>query len=351
MALNTLRLGDPLREMIDEVAAAAARAGDLTRQLLAFSRKQIVEPKVVDLSVLLENMHSMLARLLGEDIDLQIHARRDIGCVRADPSHLEQVVLNLAINGRDAMPDGGKLVIETDAIVLDEDYCAVHPNAKEGPYVLLAVRDGGMGMDAETQEKIFEPFFTTKQQGQGTGLGLATVLGIVEQNGGRIDVISEAGQGTTFRVYFPRVAEDPKDAKEKERSTFAEGGETVLVVEDEKMVRNLAVRLLESCGYEVWAAASGPDALALAERRAGRVDLLLTDVVMPQMNGRQLADTLSKKYPQLKILYTSGYTDDVIAHHGLLDEGVRFIAKPYSRHALATKVRETLDDEPPSGRK
>ncbi len=343
LALDDLPVQDPLRESLEEITKAADRAAALTQQLLAFSRKQVIAPKVINLSHLVERMHSMLVRLIGEDIILRTVPAKQLGWVRADPGQIEQVVLNLAINARDAMPDGGDLVIETADVLLDEEYCKQHGNATPGDHVILTVSDTGCGMSAEIREKIFEPFFTTKQLGQGTGLGLATVFGIIEQNEGNIEVYSEPQMGSSFKVYFPCVAEESETRTRSESREPVGGPETVLVVEDEEIVRTLAVRLLEHCSYNVLAAASAGDAIVLAERYEGPIDLLLTDVVMPQMNGRELAERLIKMRPGIKVLYTSGYTQNIIAHHGVLDDGIQFVAKPYSLDSLTARVREVLD--------
>ncbi|MBW2700841.1 MAG: response regulator [Deltaproteobacteria bacterium] len=343
LALDDLSSEDPLHESIVEIASAAARASRLTRQLLAFSRKQVIAPRVINLSDLIENLHPMLRRLLGEDTILKTSPKKDLGHVLADPSQIEQVVLNLAINARDAMPDGGELLIETADIVLDDAYCAMHATTKPGAYVMLAVSDTGAGMSAEIREKVFEPFFTTKQLGQGTGLGLATVHGIVEQSGGRIEVYSEEGRGTSFKIFFPRASEEAKPLVKTTVDEAAGGQETVLVVEDEEMVCRLAVKLLSRRGYQVLSATSPGEAIALVEQHEGPIDLLLTDVIMPKMNGRELADKITELRPEIKVLFTSGYTQNIIAHHGVLDEEVEFLAKPYSLDALATRVRQVLD--------
>ncbi len=340
LALADLTSANPLREPITEIAAAASRASDLTQQLLAFSRRQVIEPRVIDLSQQIEKLHPMLTRLIGEHIVLRTVAQPCAGRVRVDPAQIDQVVLNLAVNARDAMPDGGELLIETTDIRLDE----AHPHQTPGTYVMLTVSDTGGGMDEETREKIFEPFFTTKQLGQGTGLGLATVFGIVSQNDGRIEVCSEPGQGTTFRVYFPHCPDPAEPVAPSQTPAPTGGGETVLLVEDEEIVRNLGVKLLRRLGYHVLATGSGGEALILAEKHEGPIDLLLTDVVMPIMNGDELADRLSEAQPGIKVLFMSGYPQDVIAHHGVLYEGVRFMPKPFTIDTLAAKVREVLDD-------
>jgi PAS domain S-box-containing protein len=345
LALLDLSAEDPLCKPMEQIAKAAGRAADLTRQLLAFSRKQVIAPKVVDLNHLIENLHPMLVRLIGEDIILRTVPQKRLGRVRVDPGQIEQVVLNLVINARDAMPGGGEVLIEAADVWLDDYYCEKHAKATPGAYVMLAVSDTGFGMSAEIREKIFEPFFTTKQLGQGTGLGLATVFGIVEQSGGRIEVYSEPGKGSSFKVYFPRVADQAETLTRADVPAPLGGKETVLVVEDEEMVRSLAVKLLTRLGYEALAAGDGDEALVLAKHHEGPIDLLLTDVVMPHMNGRELAAKLAELRPGIKVLYTSGYTQNLIAHHGVLDEGVQLVAKPYSLNTLAARVREALDRE------
>ena len=344
LVLSDMSTEDPFRAGIEEINTAAERAADLTQQLLAFSRKQIIEPKVISLSQLIKNLHPMLVRLLGEDIILKTVPQKGIGRVRVDPGQIEQIVLNLAINARDAMPDGGDLLIETADVSLDDDYSETHSRAQTGPHVMLAVSDTGHGMSAEIREKIFDPFFTTKELGQGTGLGLATVFGIVEQSGGRIEVYSEPDQGSTFKVYFPRVEKKSEPLERPQRTQIPGGIETVLVVEDEQMVRKLAQKLLERLGYQVLAAGDGPKAIALVQQHEGPIHLLLTDVVMPHMNGRELAENLTGLRPGLKVLFTSGYTHNVISHKGVLAEGMQFIAKPYTLNELAHRVRQVLDE-------
>jgi len=346
LGLSDLSSGDPLCKSLEMITTAAERAADLTKQLLAFSRKQIVAPQVIDLSLLIESLHPMLLRLLGEDIILRTVPRKRLGSIRVDPGQVEQIVLNLTINARDAMPEGGELVIETADVVLDDDYCKKHALAEPGTYIMLAVSDTGCGMSAEIREKIFEPFFTTKPVGQGTGLGLATVFGIVKQSGGRVEVCSEPGKGSSFKVYFPRVAGEGVTPLRSQVTGMPEpsrGQETVLVAEDDAMVRTMAVRILKRLGYEVLAAGSGSEALALAERHPGPIDLLFTDVVMPHMNGRELAARLVETRPHIKVLYTSGHTNIVIDHPVVPEAGVQSIAKPYSFLTLGARVREVLD--------
>ena len=291
-------------------------------------------------------MQDLLQRVLGEDIELMVLPVEGGGTVRADRSQVEQVVMNLAVNARDAMPEGGALTIETDNVELDAAHAATHPSVRPGPYVMLAVSDTGTGMDEATRSRIFEPFFTTKDPGKGTGLGLATVYGIVKQSGGSIWVYSEPGQGTTFKVYLPRVDGVPIAAPPPAPLT-AGGTETVLIVEDEDLLRDLARRMLQLAGYVVLTAANGEEALRVLEAQDGRVDLVLTDVVMPGISGRELAVRLALSHPDLKVLFTSGYTDDVIQRHGLLDCTTHFLSKPYSMEELTRKVRATLDGPKP----
>ena len=344
LLLDTLAPEAPEREDLEEIRKAAKRAGELTRQLLAFSRQQVLAPQVLDLNVLVANMEKLLRRLIGEDIELRTALARDLEAVKADSSQLEQVIVNLAVNSRDAMPQGGRLTIETANVELDQAYAEQHFPAQPGSYVLLAVSDTGTGMDAATMSRIFEPFFTTKETGKGTGLGLATVYGVVKQSGGYIWVYSEPGQGTSFKVYLPRVTEAPQPAPAAPtRAAALMGSETVLLVEDDEMVRNLARRMLEARGYTVLSASRGEDALGVVERHDGPIDLLVTDVVMPGMSGRSVAQRLLGLRPGLKVLYLSGYTDDAIVRHGMLEPGIAFLQKPFSADALARKVREVLD--------
>ncbi len=347
MTLQALKADDPLRSNIEQVKEAGARAAALTRQLLAFSRKQVLEPKVLDLNAVVTNIDKMLTRTIGEDIDLVAALTPGLGRVKADPGQIEQVIMNLATNARDAMPDGGMLTIETANVELDAAYAQMHMAITPGRYVMLAVSDTGCGIDAETQRRIFEPFFTTKEQGKGTGLGLATVYGIVKQSGGSIWVYSEPGHGTTFKIYLPRV-EAPTEAVEPDtaRARPPNGTETILLVEDAAGVRSLARAALQVYGYSVLEAANGNETIALSEQYQGVIHLLVTDVVMPGMNGRALAERLTTRLPQMKVLYVSGYTDDTIVRHGMLDAGMAFLQKPFTPLALARKVREMLDAPP-----
>jgi CheY-like chemotaxis protein len=319
----------------------------LTRQLLAFSRREIVEPQVLDLNQVLGNLDMMLRRLIGEDIDLATHLPSGLWPVKIDPTQVEQVVVNLAVNARDAMPTGGKLTIETANVVLDEVYAAQHLEVEPGEYVLLAISDNGVGMSEDILDRIFEPFFTTKERGKGTGLGLATVFGIAKQNQGHISVYSEVDRGTTFKIYLPRAAEGARAAPQatSDRATLPRGSETLLLVEDETPVRELSRDILTGQGYLVLTAKDGVEALEIAQRHQGPIHLLLTDVVMPRLGGRALADHLHTSRPEMRVLYTSGYTDDAIVHHGVLDEGVHFLSKPYDLEELARKVREVLSSE------
>ncbi len=344
LALLDLKKNDPLTETLEEIRKAADSATMLTSQLLAFSRKQIIEPKMLNLNELIEAMHKMLVRLIGEDVELQTLADKDLGVVKIDQGQFEQILVNLAVNARDAMPDGGKLIIETANVELSEEYCRLRSYSKPGAYVMLAVSDTGAGMSEEVKAHLFEPFFTTKEKGKGTGLGLATIYGAVKQAGGNIEVYSEEGKGTTFKVYLPRVEEKAEKPVLLSRTTEMPGGkETILLVEDEEIVRHLAIKVLKRLGYQVLHADSGGDALALAEQYREPIHLLLTDVVMPVMNGRQLAERMLKIHPEAKVLFTSGYTENIIVHHGVIDEGVRFISKPYSPGDLAKIIRRTLD--------
>ena len=343
--LERLPAGSPLRDDMGEVEKAARRAAELTGQLLAFSRRQVLQPRVVTLNEALAAMERMLQRLLGEDVDLTVLAAPSLWPVKVDPGQFQQIVMNLVVNARDAMPDGGRLTIETGNVVLDDAYARAHHGARPGPHVRVAVGDTGTGMDPETQRHIFEPFFTTKGVGQGTGLGLSTVLGIVQQSGGSIWVDSEPGKGTTFEVYFPRSAPATDDGRPPPSPAPGHhGGETVLLAEDEAQVRRLVGDILQRSGYQVLAAATPAEALALSERHAGRVHLLLTDLVMPGMSGRQLAERLTISRPDAKVLYVSGYTGSLLVSHGALEEGVAYLQKPITPDTLLRKVREVLDD-------
>jgi PAS domain S-box-containing protein len=332
-------------QRVQEVAKAGDRAAQLTRQLLAFSRQQILRPRVLNLNDLVADFQRMLGRLIGEDITLATKLSPDLRQVKADPGQIEQVLMNLAVNARDAMPKGGCLTIETANAELDESYARTHPDAKPGHYAVLAVSDTGCGMDKETMARIFEPFFTTKGPSKGTGLGLATVYGIVKQSGGYIHVYSEPGHGTTFKVYLPLTGEEASAVESKPSAPAPTGKETVLLVEDEDGVRALLRSTLEEHGYAVLEAAHGKEALAVAQSFARPIDLLLTDVVMPEMGGRVLAERFAVLYPQAKAIFMSGYTDDMVVRQGVLEAEVEFIQKPYTMSALLWKIREVLDQD------
>jgi PAS domain S-box-containing protein len=343
LAAAELREGDPLHEMLQEIEGAGQRAAALTRQLLVFSRRQVVQPVVFDLHAVVADMEKMLQRLIGEDVALVVTPADHVGHVKADPGQIEQVIMNLAVNARDAMPAGGALTLETANVELDEAYVAQHATVHAGSYVMLAISDTGVGMDEATRERIFEPFFTTKGPGKGTGLGLSTVYGIVTQSGGHVWVYSEVGKGTTFKIYLPRVEEAADERRPIRTLAPARGTETILLVEDETAVRVLARRILEAAGYTVLPAANGGEALLILERFHDPVHLMMTDVVMPGMSGPELATRLSTLRPGMKVLYTSGYTDDEVVRRGILTDAVRFINKPYAVSELTRKVREVLD--------
>ena len=347
LSSTQLKKDDPLRGNLDEIQTATERAASLTRQLLAFSRRQVMEMKVLDLNTLLRNLHKMLSRVISEDIELVTLLAEDLGRTRADVGQIEQVIMNLAVNAKDAMPSGGKLTIETANVELGEFYASSHVDVIPGHYVMLSVSDTGVGMTPEVRERIFEPFFTTKEKGKGTGLGLSTTYGIVKQTGGHIWVYSEQGKGTTFKIYLPRVDEPLEEMREEVlRQELPHGNETILVVEDEEEVRKLTAKILERQGYRILETSNGDDALLACERRKDPIHLMLADIVMPGMSGSELAKLLKPLYPEIKILYMSGYTDDAIVHHGVLEKGVNYIQKPFTTEGLASKVREVLDKEP-----
>jgi two-component system cell cycle sensor histidine kinase/response regulator CckA len=344
LTLRRLDNESPFRSSLEEIKKAGERAASLTRQLLAFSRKQVLQPKVLQLNAIVADVDKMLRRLIGEDIDVLTVLEPSLGQIKADPGQIEQVILNLAVNARDAMPQGGKLTIETANVYLDNQYARRHTAIQPGNYVMLAVSDTGCGINAETQVRMFEPFFTTKEQGKGTGLGLSTVYGIVSQSGGHLWVYSEVGRGTTFKIYLPRV--DGVTEGDEACDTPAElpqGRETVLLTEDEEQVRQMIRMILEMSGYRVLEAASGEEALAIYKQHEGQIDLVMTDVVMPQMSGRELAQSLEVLHPGIKVLYMSGYTDDAIVRHGLLDQEIAFLQKPFTPDVLMRKVRGVLD--------
>ncbi len=344
MAQSTVSEGNPAHAYLEQILKAAEQASNLTNQMLAFARRRVISPRVFHLNELVREAETFLQRLLPENIRLEMVLQPELWHVYADPTQIEQVLLNLAINARDAMPEGGVLTVETANVTLDEAYSARHAEVQAGEYVLLAVSDTGIGMDERTLARLFEPFFTTKETGKGTGLGLSTCYGIVKQAGGSIWVYSEPGKGTTFKVYLPRTQETAAGLPERPMRRRVIGGhETVLVVEDNDTVRDVAVAALEAQGYRVLQAANGAEALRLAESLEEPVHLLLTDVVMPGMSGAALAQQLQERYPYLKVLYTSGYTQNVIVHHGVLEEGIAFLPKPYRPADLAHRVREVLD--------
>jgi len=344
ISLMELNEKDPLAENLREISTAANRASDLTRQLLAFSRKQILEPKVLDPNKVIQGMEKMLRRMIGEDIELLIHPEEDLGRIEADPGQMEQVIFNLAVNARDAMPSGGKLILEIDNVCLDEEYAENHISVKPGRYVRLCVSDTGCGMEPEVRDQVFEPFFTTKEKGKGTGLGLSMVYGIVKQSGGNIWVYSEVGKGTTFKIYFPRV-DGPAENLEEKRYTevIPRGSETVLVVEDEDELRKLVVQMLRKQGYKLLEAPNSGEAFMVCEKHQGPIHLILTDVVMPRMSGPEFIERMRQIRQDFKTLYMSGYTDKAVVYHGVTQGDTEFIQKPFTYEMLSRKVRQVLD--------
>jgi two-component system cell cycle sensor histidine kinase/response regulator CckA len=344
LLLDQFAESDPSRYDVLEIKKAAERASSLTRQLLAFSRKQVLQPKPLDLNSIVSGFDKMLRRLIGEDVELITALGDDLGRVKADPGQVEQIIMNLAVNARDAMPNGGKLIIETNNVELDAAYARRHEPVIPGRYVVLAVSDTGCGMDDEVKSHLFEPFFSTKERGKGTGLGLATVYGIVKQSGGYIWVYSEPGRGASFKIYLPRIDGTVVDAAGSPRTSGATSGdETVLVVEDEPAVRRLAVEVLRRHGYQVLEAADGGEAMKVAERHPGNIHVLITDLVMPEMNGVDLAGRLIARRPATRVLYISGYTDEAVARGGVLEPGTNFLQKPFNSYRLASTVRQVLD--------
>ncbi|HIJ78280.1 MAG: ATP-binding protein [Desulfobulbaceae bacterium] len=343
LALTELSEDTPLRRRLQAIFQAGEKATILTKQLLAFSRKQVMEIKVISLNELIANMVKMLKRLVGEHIEIQQKLKENIGNIKADPGQVGQIIMNLLVNARDAMPDGGTIFLETDSINLDENYCRTHDNITPGAYVVFAVTDTGCGIDPEIQDKIFEPFFTTKKKGEGTGLGLSMVYGVIKQLGGHIIVYSEPGNGTTFKIYFPEVMEEKETIVEEKPPTLQQGTETILVVDDEPTIRMLAHDILAPLGYDVIIAESGEAALTKAQAADRPIDLLLTDVVMPGINGKVLADKLEIMFPAMSTIFMSGYTDNIITHKGVLTPGTTFINKPLVPIQLAHKIRQILD--------
>jgi len=343
ITLRGLPADHPLRDGIEEVAKAAERAAALTRQLLTFSRKQVLQPRVLDLNAIVADMEKMLRRLIGEDIELLTRLQPDLGATKADPSQIEQVLMNLVMNARDAMPAGGRLIIETANVAPDEIHDWRRKKGAPEPYVLLAVSDNGTGMDAETRSHIYEPFFTTKECSKGTGLGLSTVYGIVKQSGGHIWVYSEPGRGSVFRIYLPRAAGAAEELKPPEPNAPQNGQETILLVEDEDSVRDFVRRILEGKGYRVRATGLPAEALQLAELHRGAIDLLIADVIMPEINGGELAQKVIALHPETKVLFISGYPHHSLGRFGVIEPGKTFLEKPFSAEALASHVRQLLD--------
>ncbi len=345
MALFDLHPEDTLYEDISQIRDAAERAKDLTHQLLAFSRKQVLDMQAINISSIVMKSESIIRRLIREDIEIMYRVDPELSTVKGDSSQIQQILMNLATNAADSMPDGGRMIIETQDVVFDDAYVSFHPVAEKGNYAMLSVSDTGFGMGKETLECIFDPFFTTKTKGRGTGLGLSTVYGIVKQHGGYVWAYSEPGLGTTLKVYIPIVEEKADvDRNSSYNPDDTTGSETILVVEDEEAVRRLICKVLDKQGYDVLEAMSAENALEIVRADESIIHLLLTDVVMPVMNGKELYDKVVAVRPEIKVCYVSGYTDDVIAHHGVLDDGVRFVQKPFSVESLTTKVRKALDD-------
>jgi two-component system cell cycle sensor histidine kinase/response regulator CckA len=346
MMMEALSPDDPLRADAEQIAIAGQRARDLTRQLLAFSRRQMMRPEVLDLAEVVRGVEPMLRRVLGEDVELTISLAQPTPLIKADPGQIQQIIMNLVVNARDAMPEGGQLWIETAEVVLDEDRVRGHVGARPGPHVQLTVSDTGVGVDEETRARIFEPFFTTKPRGKGTGLGLSTVLGIVQQSGGHVMVESKPDEGASFRVFLPRTTEartPPPPVREPRQPVARRGSETVLLVEDEGQLRVLARDILRGAGYQVFEAPNAAEAIKVSQRHAGPIHLLVTDVVMPHIGGQELARRLAAERPRMRVLYMSGYTDDAIVQHGSVDPNIAFLPKPITPDTLLGKVRETLD--------
>jgi CheY-like chemotaxis protein len=346
LILGQLEKDDPLRSKVEDIKKAGERSALLTQQLLAFSRKQVLQTKKLDLNEIVTETTKMLRHVIGEDVELYTSLNSKLGKIEADPGQLSQVIMNLAVNARDAMPTGGKLIIKTNNVYLDEDDPTIHSVSHQGNFVLLSVSDTGEGMDTEVQQHIFEPFFTTKEVGKGTGLGLATVYGIIKQSGGYVSVETKPNEGTTFNIYLPRVPDDSKVSEENYTPReIPRGTETILLVEDEDMVRSLSREILETYGYRVIEAVNGAEALSIGISADGNIDLLMTDIVMPQMGGRELAEKLTEKLPHLQVLFTSGYADDPAMQHYVVETTANFIQKPYTPTSLVHKVRDILDSQ------
>jgi CheY-like chemotaxis protein len=340
--MASLAPDDPKRARVEVIHRAGEKAAALTRQLLAFSRKQVLETRPVDINRVVENLEKILSRVIGEDIHLETR-KESFHSVVGDPAQLEQVLMNLVVNARDAMPDGGTLTIETSEAILDESYTRIHQGVRPGPHVVLSVSDTGKGIPPDVKEKIFEPFFTTKQKGQGTGLGLATVYGIVRQHNGHIFVYSEVDKGSVFKIYLPASTERPEEEKLASSEAMPKGAETILVVDDDPSIVDIITQVLEPLGYHIRSAWDPREALELAKASSETIDLLLTDVIMPNLNGRQLAESLLKSRPGLRVIFMSGYTDNIMEHHGILRKGAMFVQKPIGPRRLAQVVRQVLD--------
>src|SRR4051794_9414879 len=345
LILNNLGAEDANRHSVEQIIKAGERAAALTKQLLAFSRRQVLQPKILDLNKLVNGMGAMLQRLIGEDVDLRLVLPPHLGSVSADPGQVEQVLMNLVVNARDAMPKGGVLTVETANVHLDDNYAGRHIAVKAGAYILLAVSDTGAGMDAATQARLFEPFFTTKGSGKGTGLGLSTVFGIVKQSGGSVEVYSEPGRGTSVKVYLPRIDQPVSVEAESARTGMARGSETILLVEDDEMVRTLVRETLQREGYKILDAPGPLEAKKISEQFKPAIQLMITDVVMPKVSGRELADQLARRRPDMKVLYMSGYTDNAVLNSGILQKEVAFLQKPFTPGALTEKVRDVLEGD------
>ena len=345
LLLATIPADDPIRDKIKRIHESGSQAATLTRQLLAFSRKQVLEKKVVSINSIIQNFLKILGKIVGEDIVITTNLSEESCTVEADPGQLEQVIMNLIVNARDAMPNGGEIIIETAEVHLDQHYVDKHHEVKPGKYVLMAISDTGEGMDEDVMSKIFDPFFTTKEYGKGTGLGLATVYGIVKQHEGYIYVYSEKGRGTTFKIYLPASKKAPEEEGNKSTpKALLKGSETILIVDDNASIRQLIVETLKPLGYNCLEAASGEDAISVIRKYSGKIHLLLTDVVMPGMSGRELAEKIRKERPDVKVIFMSGYTEDIIAHHGVLEKGINYISKPITPVTLTKKIRIVLDD-------